>query len=120
VVGTPGSAEADVIFKNTRGAQYETPIAPLEDDNVIKGNNIEWVVERVAGEADTGPTGLLLDFGTITFTSCSGSTANQAASSFPKDGTAINMLNGDGGLAADTVVNTAGDGDAFDVIWVTN
>jgi len=93
---------------------------PDDEDNVIQGNNIEWIVERLHGEGDTTPSGQLLDFGSVTFSACSGSTeTDNSVSSFPVDGTAIDMLNGDGGVAASTVVDTSGNGDSFTVTWMT-
>jgi hypothetical protein len=117
VTGQPGTAEADAIFTKPTGTTYTTPMAPLDETQVIRGNNIEWIVERLL---DTNRDGMLLNFGTILFSSCSGSTQATAASSFPRDGEAIDMFNTVKGIAASTAIDTNGNGDSFTVTWATS
>ncbi|KAG9230095.1 hypothetical protein BJ875DRAFT_445336 [Amylocarpus encephaloides] len=111
------SAEADVIFTNAAGIRHRASIEPSDETNVMNGNNIEWVIGRL-GE-DTPPSGQLLHFSSISFSACVGLTAKIAASSFPKDGVAIDLLNKNGGVAASTVADTSGNGDSFTVTWRT-
>jgi hypothetical protein len=78
-----------VIFTNQAGIRYPLTISPLDEEDetiFLMGNIIEWVVERLGA-------GTLLNFSSITFSACAGSTPQTPASSFPKDRTAIDMVN---------------------------
>lgn len=117
MTGAAGSATATANFSKNGGASVPVTITPSDTSNVIKGQNIEWIIERMPRDESDPGGGSLLAFDTITFTACSGSTSAQAASSFPKDGDAIDMLDSAGGIAATTVIDTSGNGDSFTVTW---
>lgn len=115
VAGGTGAATATALFSKNGSGTTPVTITPTDPNNVIRGQNIEWIVERLdpANPEDAN----LLDFGTITFTDCSGSTAMQAAAFTPTDGDAIYMQDSEGGISATAVANgpeTRG----FTVTWL--
>jgi hypothetical protein len=75
-------------------------------------------VERIISDSGNDVSGLL-NFGTITFTDCAGSTAEAPASLFPIDGSTLDMTNGLGAGAATTAIDSAGSGDSFTITWMS-
>jgi len=113
VTGATGSATARALFTNGANAQVPFDITPADASQVLQGQNIEWVVERLPRDPNA-PEDNLLAFGDITFTACAGNTAAGSVT-FPSSGDAIDMLDSEGQTSATTAI--AESGDAFTVTW---
>jgi len=119
VTGNAGDDHATALFTINGNQQTPVDILPLDGpQGVIKGQNIEWVIERLPGEAVLAGSPSLLNFGTITLTNCAGSTALVAASSFPQDGDVIDMSGADGnGISAKTALVGSNGSDNIEITW---
>jgi hypothetical protein len=108
VSGEPVTTNANIIFTNQNGVRYTSTISLSDTSNTLVGQMIGWLVERVEPDSGVNPVNQLLAFGTISFTNCTGSTAQTAANSFPSDGSALDMSNASGGVAATTAIDSVG------------
>ena len=83
------------------------------------GTNMIWAIERLQDETDdqAPPSGQLLNFQLFTMNGCMGSTDLAAGGITPDsaNGVAVQMLNGDGGIAATPLA----DGTTITFVWQT-
>lgn len=105
----PGATSATAIFTNSADSEHPF-FANFNGDVAFRGQQVEWIVERIHGGPNSPPEGNLLDFGTLLFTECAASTAKTpggAADTFPgAQGTAVDMLNAEGGVAAQATISS--------------
>jgi hypothetical protein len=99
-----GATSAQAIFTNG-DESWPVTFGTTASSPPARGNNMEWIVERIHGGPGAPPTALLMNFGTIQFTDCSGSTATTAAGVNPSQGVGVDMLNASNGVAAIAAVS---------------
>jgi hypothetical protein len=99
-----GEAEATLLIENdTNGKSLGETFSPSDASNVAQGQTAEWVVERAAGAT-------LSNFGTITFSEASASTANTGV-----DLSGASVLSIENSSTDPTIIATGSIPDANDV-----
>jgi hypothetical protein len=97
----PGTLTANALF--TEVATGDSFPQSFTGTTPAIGQNMEWIVERIH-EDSSNPIDNLMEFGTIQFTNCAGSTTVTSGAIRPNQGIAVDMSSGDGIIAATTVI----------------